>query len=470
MTFTKGAGHDPRLLDQARQLVASSGAAGAARAVERLVAANEAWRGRGCVNLIAAESPTSPAARRLLSAEVGTRGSGGHIGETNRSFAGMRYIDELEAICVELLKTLFSAGHADHRLLGGMAGCVVAAGALAGHGDTVMSIPPRFGGDSSSRQDGPPGALGMRIVDIPFTPDGLAIDLEAFQATAERHRPRLVSLGQALTLFPLPVERLRSVVSPWGGRIYFDGAHQAGLIAGRRYPNPLDEGAAILTGSSGKTLSGPQGGVIAWNDDELTPVITQRIFPTLTGSHQVNRVAALAVTCAELLEYGPAYMGDTVENARALATALHERGFEVLGAGRGFTATHQILVDVRPFGTGYQVAAHLQEANIIVNRMLLPCDRDDDDAEPSGIRLGTVEVTRLGMGPDEMRTIATWMSRLLMERESPQAVRDEVIQLRDAFQTLYYCFEAGLPRRDEPPGQAATGLAGPPATPPDRGG
>jgi glycine hydroxymethyltransferase len=445
MTFTKGDRHDPRALADARRVVEETGAAGVADRVQDLLRRNESWRGRRCVNLIAAESPTSPDVRALLSAEAGTRASGGHIGPLSRCFAGMGLLDEVEALCVELLKAAFDADFADHRLMGGMAGCMVACTALAEAGDTVASLPLPVGGDSSGRADGPPGVRGLRVVDIPCADDGFSVDLDGFRRLAERHRPALVSINQATTLFPLPVKEMKQIVAPWGGRLYFDGAHQAGLIAGGCYPNPLDEGADVLTGSGGKTFSGPQSGIIAWRDEALAAPITNTIFPVLTGSHQINRVAALAVATAEQLEFGHVYMSRTVANARALGAALADAGFDVFAAHRGYTETHQLIVDVHAIAPGIEVAARLERANVIVNKMLLPTDPDSHDAEPSGIRLGTVEVTRLGMGPAEMVVLASLLRRVLLEGEAPQSVRDDVEELRAGFQRLYYCFSAGLP-------------------------
>lgn len=445
MTFTKGDQHDPVTLTDAHRIVRDSSAADLCRRIQRIVELNESWRGRQCVNLIAAESPTSPTVRTLLAAEVGTRASGGHIGPLTRCFAGMGTIDELEALCVELLKMAFNAGFADHRLMGGMAGCMVACVALTRPGDTIMSIPPPVGGDSSGRLDGPPGVRGLHVLDIPYDSDGLDIDLEAFQVLAQRHHPQLVSLNLATCLFPLPVREIKDVIAPWGGRLYFDGAHQAGLIAGGCHPNPLDQGADVFTGSGGKTFSGPQSGIIAWNDERLTRPIVNTIFPVLTGSHQINRVAALAVATAEMLEYGPDYMRQTVANAQTLATALTDEGFDVFAHQRGYTQTHQILVDVRSIAPGIEVARSLERANIIVNKMLLPSDADTPEAEPSGIRLGTVEITRLGMNAAHLRQIAGFMRKVLLERASPDAVRKEVEEFREQFQQLYYCFTAGRP-------------------------
>jgi len=121
----------------------------------------------------------------------------------------------------------------------------------------------------------------------------------------------------------LPLSAMQEVVAEWGGRLFFDGAHQLGLVAGGQFQDPLREGAAVMTGSAGKTFSGPQSGIIVWDDPDLTVPITHAIFPVLAATHQVNRVAALAASAAEMLAYGQVYMAQIVRNARAhLASPL----------------------------------------------------------------------------------------------------------------------------------------------------
>jgi len=238
---------------------------------------------------------------------------------------------------------------------------------------------------------------------------------------------------------------MSEIVAEWGGRIFFDGAHQAGLIAGRQFQDPLREGAAVLTGSAGKTFSGPQSGLIVWNDPELTEPITHAIFPVLAATHQVNRVAALAVSAAEMLAFGEVYMAQIVSNARALARAIDSRGIPVLGKPRGYTCTHQVIVDVRGFGGGKNIAQLLAEANIITNKNLIPDDCPEDWDSPGGLRLGTTEVTRLGMGEAEMQTIGDLIARIVSGKDRPEGVVKDVLDLRSPFQTLYYCFENGFP-------------------------
>lgn len=438
--------HDAETLARARRLIeACNSLADVGRQVAAAVERNAEWRGRQCINLLAPEAPTSPAVRALLASEIGTRAAEGHIGPVNRWFAGTRHIDEVEALCVELLKKAFQARYADHRLCAGMIGNAVVYTALTRPGDVIMSAAQPVGGHSSNRPDGPAGSRGLRIVDVPIDPTELEVDLDHFRRMAPLVRPKLVTLGFSMTLFPYPVREMSEIVAEWGGRVYFDGAHQLGLIAGGQFQDPLREGAAVMTGSAGKTFSGPQGGIIVWDDASLNEALGRAVFPTWAATHQVNRVAALALSTAEFLEFGRTYMARIVENAQALGRALAERGIPMLGAHKGFTRTHQAIADVRRFGGGYENARRLERANVIVNKNLVPGDRAEDWDLPGGLRLGTVEVTRLGMGGPEMERIADFIHRVVVRKEEPEAVRKDALELRRGFQTLYYCFENGLP-------------------------
>jgi glycine hydroxymethyltransferase len=245
-----------------------------------------------------------------------------------------------------------------------------------------------------------------------------------------------------MTLFPFPVREMADIVANWHGRIFFDGAHQLGLIGGGQFQDPLREGAAVLTGSAGKTFSGPQSGVIVWDDPTLTKPLTDAIFPTLAATHQVNRVAALAAAAAEFLSFGEAYMGQIVANAQALAGALHERGVPMLAAHKGFTRTHQAIADVTAFGGGQAVANRLAEANIITNKNLIPTDPAAAWNHPSGLRIGTTEVTRWGMNEPEMARIADLMVDVLRDQRPVEAVRQDAVDLRRSFPVLQYCFAA----------------------------
>jgi len=438
--------HDPETLAAARAVLdACADARAMGDAVKSAVERNASWRGEQCINLLAPEAPTSPSVRALLSSEIGTRAAEGHIGPVNRWFAGTRHIDELEALCVELLKRYFRCNYADHRLCASMIGNAVVYTALTEPGDIVMSAAQPLGGHSSNRIDGPAGAMGRKIVDIPIDPSELVVDMEAFRRVAPLVRPKLVALGLSMTLFPQPVAAMKETIAPWGGRLFFDAAHQLGLIGGGQFQRPLEEGADIITGSAGKTFSGPQSGIMIWDDPEITERVTTAVFPVWAATHQVNRVAALALATAEAIQYGEAFMAQIVRNAKALAGALDAHGLPMLGRHKGFTETHQAIADARKVGRGLEAARRLERANVIVNKNLIPDDKPGDWDYPGGLRMGTIEVTRLGMREREMQAIAELIARVLIKDEAPESVKPDALGLRRDFQTLYYCFETGLP-------------------------
>lgn len=438
--------HDAATLSLARQtLDACQAPAEMAQAVVAAVKRNEEWRGKQCLNLLAPEAPTSPTVRSLLASEIGIRAAEGHIGPINRWFAGTRHIDEVEALCVELLKQAFHARYADHRLVASMIGNLAVYTAMTQPGDLIMSLPQPVGGHSSNRPDGPAGVRGLHIIDVPFDPVELTVDLDLFTKVARYVKPKLVALGASMTLFPFPIREMSAVIAEWDGRIYFDGAHQLGLVAGGQFQDPLREGAAVLTGSAGKTFSGPQSGILVWDDPTLTEPLTHAVFPVLAATHQVNRVAALAVSAAEMIAFGQQYMAQIVRNAQALGAALERRGIPMLAAHKGYTTTHQVIADVRQFGGGLEVAQRLARANIITNKNLIPSDSAENWDRPGGLRIGTTEITRLGMREDEMETIADFFARVLVDGVAPEQVVDDVVAFREPYQTVYYCFESGLP-------------------------
>ena len=440
--------HDAGALAAARAVLdACADAREMGEAVKAAVERNAEWRGRQCINLLAPEAPTSPSVRALLASEIGTRAAEGHIGPVNRWFAGTKHIDEVEALCVELLKRYFRCNYADHRLCASMIGNAVVYTALTDPGDIVMTAAQPVGGHSSNRVDGPAGAMGRKVVDIPFDPSELTVDIEGFRRVAPLVRPRLVALGLSMTLFPQPVAEMKQVIGEWGGRLFFDAAHQLGLIGGGQFQDPLAEGADVMTGSAGKTFAGPQSGILVWDDPEITQALTTAVFPVWAATHQVNRVAALALATAEAIAFGREFMAQIVRNARALARALDLRDIPMLGRHKGFTTTHQAIADVRLYGRGLEAAQRLARANIIVNKNLIPDDKPEQWDFPGGLRAGTIEVTRLGMGEAEMEAIADMIARVLVRGEAPETVRRDALALRGGFQTLYYCFENGLPPR-----------------------
>src|SRR2546422_4512558 len=196
-----------------------------------------------------------------------------------------------------------------------------------------------------------------------------------------------------------------------------------GLIAGGQFQDPLHEGADVLTGSTHKTLPGPQHGILLSDseDEKFVKRLQRAVFPGVVSNHHLHAMAALGITFAEFLAFGREYAAQIIRNAKALAQALHERGVKVLAEKHGFTESHTIALDVASLGGGAKVARELEKANMITNKNLLPWDTSP--VKPSGIRLGTQELTRLGMREAQMADVADLFARVAGQRGGPGPVR-----------------------------------------------
>ncbi len=418
----------------------------ALRDVKKAVEEHHRWMSR-CLPMIASENVTSPAVRDMLPTDLAHRYAEGAPHE--RLYEGCEYIDEIEITCVELAKELFDAEHANVQPTSGVVANLAALTALTEPGDKVAALRISDGGHISHREISAPGVRGLEVLTLPFDAEEMEIDVDEALKLIETEEPEVVILGASLFLFPHPVAEISDAVKTYDGKVIYDGAHVLGLIAGGTFQDPLREGADVLTGSTHKTLPGPQGGIILCGK-ELADAVDEAVFPGLVSNHHLHHVAGLAVALAEFMIHGEEYAKATVENARKLGEALYEEGLEVLCPHKGFTRSHQVAVDVRKHGGGARVSERLEKANIICNKNLLPWDDESESDDPSGIRLGTQELTRLGMGPSEMEFVAELIADVVLERRSLEAVREDVAELREEFQEVEYGLGSGVGAHEWP--------------------
>lgn len=428
--------HAANVLNDASAMLSGSTSRELYQKLQALIERHETVRVKTGVNLVAAEGPMSLQARQLLCCDLSSRASGGAIGRNNRFFTGLDQADEIEALCIALLKELFQCNHSDPRPLSGLHANTVVYAALKNHFkiSDLSTLSTFYGGNSSNHSLGPPGVLGYSISDIPIDPKTLEIDLNAFEYMASLRQPKLVCLGAGLNLFPFPVKEIKEIISRWGGILLFDGSHQAGLIAAGVYPNPLSLGADIYTASTGKTFSGPQGGVICWNSDSFSSPVSTTIFPMLTGSHQLNRIAALTVSCIELKEYGVEYMALGILNARQLAINLQAKGLNLLCSDKGFTETHQVIVKWTHAEGARSACYRLADVGIFANAVTLPEDRE----RLSGIRFGTTEITRLGITESQIIVLAEVIADVLQGNCDLKEASNLVSELASTFSEFKY--------------------------------
>jgi glycine hydroxymethyltransferase len=409
------------------------------------------------IPLIASENITSPAVDEACSCDFSHRYAEGWSGQ--RVYAGCKYIDQVEDVCMELTKKYFECIHADVRPISGVVANLVMYNAFTSDNNGKMccmsivrgghiSHGPRFA-KSGREIFGTAGTTrGINVEYLAFDNNEMNLDIDASAKIIREFEPELVLFGGSVFLFPHPIKELGEVAKEVGAYVGYDAAHVAGLIGSGYFQDPLREGADVMTMSTHKTLPGPQHGTLVSNREDLIDTLRSCAFPALLSNHHLHNVAGLAIALSEMLEFGKEYHKNVIENAKALGQALSEKGLKVLMEHKGFTESHQIVVDITEFeksiGLGGDIEKLLEEANIILNRNLLPYDIMEGRhyQNPGGLRMGTSEVTRLGMGKSEMVDIAEFFKQLLIDRKAPKKVKEDVADFRKDFQEIKYCFQS----------------------------
>jgi glycine hydroxymethyltransferase len=386
--------------------------------------------------LIASENITSNTVKMLLASDLSHRYAEGEVGR--RFYQGCRYIDEIEEKAIRYAKELFEAEHVNIKPISGVNANIAALFALTSVGDRIMALSIPDGGHISSSKYSIPALRGLKLDNFPFDAQEMNIDGAQMLREIKLKKPSLLMFGGSLFLFPHPVSEAREGADEVGAKIVYDASHVLGLIAGHKFQDPFREGADVITSSTHKTFPGPQGGILLCREN-LREKIDRAVFPGTVSNHHLHHVAGLAVTLAEMSAFGEAYAAQILTNAKVLAQALYEEGFEVLCEHKGFTKSHQIAINVRKHGGGATVAQKLERANIIINKNLLPSDKDPE--EPSGIRLGVQELTRIGMKESEMKEIAALMGRIVIKNGDENQAKGYVIGLRKHFRDAQYCFD-----------------------------
>ena len=399
---------------------------------------------RDSLPMIASENILSPLVRKACDSDLHGRYAEGLPGR--RYYQGCDDFDTIEEIGIGLAKRVFDCSFANIQSTSGTVSNIGALKALAKPGDKITAVSTADGGHISHARMGAVGLRGLDLVTYPWDEDRMEPDIDASCALIRETEPQLALFGQSVFLFPTPLSELSDAAHEVGARVMYDGAHVLGLIAGGRFQEPLHEGADVMTGSSHKTFPGPQGGFLLSNseDQSLQKKLNNSIFPGTCSSYHLHHVAGKVVALAEFEEFGADYARDIVANAQALGTALSSEGFDVLAEERGFTESHQVLTrhGGPDSGAGMRAAQTLEDCGIITNMNMLPGDTKAMSG-PSGLRLGVPELTRVGMGVDEMQDVARFFARALIHGDDPSSVSSEVSTFKSDFQTVRYCFEEG---------------------------
>lgn len=400
-----------------------------------LVKKHEKWMGE-TINLIASENRLSPLVNETLKSDFGNRVAEGWIGE--RVFPGIKYYDQIERYGTELACKMFHADFADIRPISGTMANMIIFSAFTNHGDTVASISIPSGAHTSMAGTTPKKVFGLKVVELPFNKKNFTIDLEASAQVIRATKPKILILGGSVLLFSQPVKELAKVCKEIGTIVLFDASHIAGLVATGLFPNPLDDGAHIMTMTMCKTIPGPQHAFIL-SRAEFAEKIKRTTFPGFLSGHHLHETVASVLAVEELKKFGQKYIQQVLLNTKMLASYLSGYGFDVLAKDKGFTNTHMLLINISSILPAIEAESLLEKVNIIVNRNMLP--ENSSFLHPDGLRLGAAEMTRLGAKEKDMATIALFFKKLFLLKSNPADIKKEVVEFRKSFNKIHYCYQ-----------------------------
>ena len=437
------------------------------------IEANNRWRQRETVNLIPSDSTPSLLVKMCEISDPSGRYAEHRTmkGEEIYFYQGIDFIREVEEEAQEELQRFFGCNEVELRTISGQMANEVVFKALVRFVNRerpegqpmrklrlVMNNDLTKGGHLSSQ---PMGALFNYVAENPETgkdnvinfpvktDNPYKIDTAKLGEMMELLRPELLIFGKSMFICQEPVRTASELVKDWKVRpvIMFDMAHVLGLYG--VFQQPFSEGADVVTGSTHKTFFGPQRGLIAGNFPKGMPLrklwldIKNRAFPGSTSNHHLGTLLALLVASYEMNAFKEEYQNKVRENARAFARSLKDKGVQVEGdESEGFTETHQVLIRVKAYGNGMDIARRMEDNNIIVNYQALP--DDETFLEPSGIRMGVQEMTRFGMKAQDFDVLSGYIADVVIKNLSP---KEEIKKFRQDFLKMKYCLsrEEALP-------------------------
>lgn len=417
---------------------------------------HEEYRDEECINMIASEGLKSPAVNQMLNLShdlecryaEGENDLQGHV--KKRFYQGQKYISQIEDCATDIMKSLFKTEWADIRLVSGThANLATFKGlSLASKNNKMVVTPLSCGAHISHDYTGLAGSiLGLDNINHVYDVDEFNIDPEKSAYVIRAAKPGIVTFGGSLFLFPHPVKELRAVCEEVGAYVAYDASHVLGLIAGGEFQDPLREGADFITSSTHKTFPGPQGGVIMGS---LTNPVLEKavkkiqfaIFPLSASNTHLGRLPALGIAALEMKLFGAELARQTVKNAQIAGQYLYENGVKALAEKKGFTRSHQIAVDISKFGSGKKIAQDLEDANIILNKNLMPYDDQSSKDDPSGLRIGFQDVTRRGLREGDIKHLCDLILDVIKGRRKPSEVKEDVLSFRKEFNQVKYGFQS----------------------------
>ena len=388
---------------------------------------DELGRQRSHIELIASENLVSKAVMAAMGSPLTNKYAEGYPGK--RYYGGCEYVDVVETLAIERAKKLFGCEYANVQPHSGAQANLAVFFALVNPGDTVMGMSLDCGGHLSHGSPVNISGKYFNIVPYGVTADGF-IDYDEVLRIAKECKPKMIIAGASAYARTIDFKKFREICDEVGALLMVDMAHIAGLVAGGAHPSPIPY-ADVTTTTTHKTLRGPRGGMIMCKE-EYAKAINKAIFPGTQGGPLMHIIAAKAVCFGEALKPEfKTYQEQVVKNAKALAEAMVEEGFNLVSGG---TDNHLILVDLQNMNiTGKELQNRLDEVYITVNKNAVP----NDPASPfvtSGVRIGTPAVTTRGLKEEDMKTIAKLIKMTITDFDTKaDEIRAEVTKICDKY-------------------------------------
>ena len=381
------------------------------------------------LQLIASENFTSRAVLAALGSTLSNKYAEGYPGK--RYYGGCEEVDKAEYLAIDRAKSLFGAEHANVQPHSGASANVAVYQAFTKPGDTVLAMDLAHGGHLTHGSPVNFSGKWFNIESYGVRQDNELIDYDQLREQAIRTKPKMICSGA--TAYPSLVDfaKIREICDEVGAIMWVDAAHFIGLVAGKAIPSPVPY-ADVVSFTTHKVLRGPRGGMILAKAEHAA-AIDKAVFPGMQGGPIMSAVAGKAIALAECAT--PAYQKyaqDVIVNAKALAAALEAEGMRAVSGG---TETHLALMDIRSTGvTGKVADERCGAAGIVMNKNSIPYDPEKPGIT-SGIRVGSPATTTQGMGVDEMKQIATLISRAIKTDDAAAhaAIKSEVHALTARF-------------------------------------
>jgi glycine hydroxymethyltransferase len=381
------------------------------------------------LQLIASENFTSRAVLAALGSTLSNKYAEGYPGK--RYYGGCEEVDKAEYLAIDRAKSLFGAEHANVQPHSGASANVAVYQAFTKPGDTVLAMSLAHGGHLTHGSPVNFSGKWFNIESYGVRQDNELIDYDQLRDQAIATKPKMICSGA--TAYPSLVDfaKIREICDEVGAIMWVDAAHFIGLVAGKAIPSPVPF-ADVVSFTTHKVLRGPRGGMILAKAEHAA-AIDKAVFPGMQGGPIMSAVAGKAIALAECAT--PAYQKyakDVIVNAKALAAALETEGMRAVSGG---TQTHLALMDIRSTGvTGKVADERCGAAGIVMNKNSIPYDPEKPGIT-SGIRVGSPATTTQGMGVEEMKQIATLISRAIKtdDASAHAAIKTEVHALTARF-------------------------------------